>query len=286
MLAVWLEAPPRELADRFAAGVRRPLLDVDVLGLLERQAQERSARFAELSSLPHQRRWALAGADRPGDPVRGPFPLTRIVPYVVQHLAVGQPRLRDVRSTAPAVTRSAALLRLLAQTEIDPPGLAELARLLDLPKSSVANLCAALEDVDLVRKVDGRYFLGRLVLELGGAYIGSVSYLQDFAESCRALRVASQETILLAQLDSRDILYLARHDGNQPVRLASDIGRRLPANCTSLGKAMLAQLEPETVVERFGKLFVVSGAHRALEAQRRGAARRPRGNARAWIRDR
>lgn len=173
---------------------------------------------------------------------------------MVQHLAVGQPRLRDVRSTAPAVTRSAALLRLLAQTEIDPPGLAELARLLDLPKSSVANLCAALEDVDLVRKVDGRYFLGRLVLELGGAYIRSVSYLQDFAESCRALRVASQETILLAQLDSRDILYLARHDGNQPVRLASDIGRRLPANCTSLGKAMLAQLEPETVVERFGEL--------------------------------
>lgn len=51
VLAVWLEAPPRELADRFAAGVHRPLLDVDVLGLLERQAQERSARFAELSSL-------------------------------------------------------------------------------------------------------------------------------------------------------------------------------------------------------------------------------------------
>lgn len=51
VLAVWLEAPPRALADRFAAGVHRPLLDIDVLRLLERQAQERSARFAALSPL-------------------------------------------------------------------------------------------------------------------------------------------------------------------------------------------------------------------------------------------
>ena len=50
------------------------------------------------------------------------------------------------------------------------------------------------------------------------------------------------ETALLAVLDGVDVLYLARHDGQQQVRLASDIGRRLPAVVTSLGKAMLASL--------------------------------------------
>ena len=43
---------------------------------------------------------------------------------------------------------------------------------------------------------------------------------------------------------------LARHDGRQPIRLASEIGRRLPASCTALGKATLAALEPSDLAER------------------------------------
>jgi DNA-binding IclR family transcriptional regulator len=157
------------------------------------------------------------------------------------------------RSPAPAVTRAAAVLGLLAESS-DPVGLAELARRLGLPKSSLANVCGALVDAGLVRRVDGRYRLGHVVLELGNAYLSSNSLLADFADIATGLPAGSQETLLLAQLDGTDILYLARHDGTQPIRLASDIGRRLPANCTALGKAMLAQLDPDEVAERFRRL--------------------------------
>jgi DNA-binding IclR family transcriptional regulator len=167
--------------------------------------------------------------------------------------AVDSGGLRDARSPAPAVTRAAAILGLLAQSS-ESVGLAELARRLDLPKSSIANLLVALEDADLVRKVDGRYRLGHFVLELGSAYIGSNSLLRDFADTAAELPAGSQETLLLAQLDGTDVLYLARHDGTQPIRLACDIGRRLPANCTALGKAMLAQLDPAVVAERYRQL--------------------------------
>ena len=159
------------------------------------------------------------------------------------------------RSPAPAVTRAAAVLGLLAESS-DPVGLAELARRLGLPKSSIANICSALVDAGLVRRVDGRYRLGHVVLELGSAYLGSTSLPGEFADTAAGLPVASQETLLLAQLDGTDVLYLARHDGTQPIRLASDIGRRLPANCTALGKAMLAQLDPADVAERYRRLPV------------------------------
>jgi DNA-binding IclR family transcriptional regulator len=44
-------------------------------------------------------------------------------------------------------------------------------------------------------------------------------------------------------LDGLEVIYIARHDGLQPIRfMASDVGRRLPATCTALGKASLAAL--------------------------------------------
>ena len=162
--------------------------------------------------------------------------------------------LRDVRSPAPAVTRAAAVLDLLSQPDIGPVGLADLSRQLGLPKSSIGNLCSALEDVGLVRRANGGYLLGSRLLELGSAYLRSIHELEDFHETCRSLRTVSQETVLFATLDGVDTLYLARHDGEQPIRLASDVGRRLPAGCTALGKAMLATLEPDSVAERYRQL--------------------------------
>jgi DNA-binding IclR family transcriptional regulator len=160
----------------------------------------------------------------------------------------------DLRSPAPAVTRAAALLGLLAEADAQPLALSDLARRLALPKSSTSNLCAALEQADMVRRVNGGYMLGQRLLELGSAYLRTVDLLQDFHDSCRSLPAGSQETLLLATLDNLDVLYLARHDGTQPIRLGSDIGRRLPAACTALGKAMLAQLDPDEVEEQHRRL--------------------------------
>ncbi|MGC9221266.1 MAG: IclR family transcriptional regulator [Solirubrobacteraceae bacterium] len=158
------------------------------------------------------------------------------------------------RSPAPAVTRAAAILDVLAEPGVGALGLAELARRLRIPKSSVANLCVAMEESGLLRRVNDGYLLGQRLLELGSAYLRSIDEVQDFHDTCRSLRTISHETVLFATLDGVETLYLARHDGSQPIRLASDIGRRLPAGCTALGKAMLAQLDPAVVAERYGQL--------------------------------
>ena len=153
-------------------------------------------------------------------------------------------------SLAPAVTRAAAILDVLAEDASVAVGPSEIARRLGLPKSSIANICAALADVGLVRRIGTGFALGRKLAELGGAYLGAVDLVQEFYESCRVLPMGSEETIQLAVLDGLQMTYLARHDGRQPVRLTSQIGRRLPASCTATGKAALASLDERELSRR------------------------------------
>jgi DNA-binding IclR family transcriptional regulator len=153
-------------------------------------------------------------------------------------------------SLAPAVTRAAAILDVLAESPAAPTPLSDLARRLGLPKSSVANITGALVEAGLVRRVDSGFRLGRRLAELGGAYLATVDHVQQFAELARALPIASEETMQMAILDGLDVTYVARHDGRQPIRLASDVGRRLPASCTALGKAALASLDPAELAAR------------------------------------
>jgi DNA-binding IclR family transcriptional regulator len=157
---------------------------------------------------------------------------------------------RGAASLAPAVTRAAAIFDALAEKPAEPTALSDLARRLGLPKSSVANICGALVEARLIRRAGAGFMLGRRLAELGGAYLATVDQVQEFYELADRLPVASEETTQMAVLDGLEVTYVARHDGRQPIRLASEIGRRLPASCTALGKAALASLDPTDLAER------------------------------------
>jgi IclR family transcriptional regulator, blcABC operon repressor len=163
-------------------------------------------------------------------------------------------------SLAPAVTRAAAILDVLAEDGAVALGPSELARRLALPKSSIANICGALADVGLLRRVGTGFALGRRLAELGGAYLVAVDLIQEFYEACRRLPVGSEETVQLAVLDGLEMTYLARHDGRQPVRLTSQIGRRLPASSTATGKAALASLGEEDLERRVAGITTLPAA--------------------------
>jgi IclR family transcriptional regulator, blcABC operon repressor len=160
----------------------------------------------------------------------------------------------EIESLAPAVTRAGAILDLLAENAGEAAGPSELARRLGLPKSSIANICNALAEVGLVRRIGTGFALGRKLAELGGAYLASVDQVQEFYDACRLLPTGSEETIQLAILDGLEMTYLARHDGRQPVRLTSQIGRRLPATVTATGKAALASLDLDDLDRRLDGL--------------------------------
>ena len=119
-----------------------------------------------------------------------------------------------------------------------------------MPKSSIANICNALAEIGLVRRIGTGFALGRKLAELGGAYLASVDQVQEFYEAAQLMPAGSEETVQLAVLDGLEMTYLARHDGRQPVRLTSQIGRRLPATVTATGKAALASLATDDLDAR------------------------------------
>ncbi len=157
-------------------------------------------------------------------------------------------------SPAPAVTRAAAILDLLAASGSAIP-LSDLARQLSLPKSSTANICLALEAASLVTRSEAGFTLGRKTVELGGAYLAGIDQVRQFYALCADSPRLGQETARVAVLDGLDVLYLARYDGRQPLRLTAGIGDRFPASCTATGKILLAQLPPSVLEDR------LSGVH-------------------------
>lgn len=172
----------------------------------------------------------------------------------------------EAESLAPAVTRAARILDLLAERPGEPIGPSELARRLGLPKSSVANICGALADAGLARRISTGFALGRRVAELGGAYLASVDQVQEFYEVARSLSAGSEETVQFAVLDGLEVTYLARHDGRQPVQLSSAIGRRLPAFSTATGKAALASLPGDELDRRLAGLTTLPRVTRKAHA--------------------
>lgn len=100
---------------------------------------------------------------------------------------------------------------------------------------------------------DGYTFdLTPCVLRLGYAYLSSLSsrtIIQLAEPVLRELRSKSGLSASMSVLDGEEIVIVARAPTDQLVTIRSDIGSRLPAFCTSMGRAILSGL-PEAQMEQ------------------------------------
>jgi DNA-binding IclR family transcriptional regulator len=130
-------------------------------------------------------------------------------------------------------------------------GVSELARRVDLPKSTAFRLLSCLEEGGYVVRRAREYSLGRRLFELGNqiAYC-QPSGLRDIALPFLSdLYERTHQTVHLAILDGVDVLYLEKLFGHQSTKSPSHVGRRVPATCCGLGKAILAFSSPAVVDE-------------------------------------
>lgn len=93
---------------------------------------------------------------------------------------------------------------------------------------------------------DGRFFsLTARVLELGYAYLSSLS-LPEVAEShLEALVAEVNESSSVSVLDGHDVVYVARVPVSRIMTVSISVGTRFPAYATSMGRVMLAGLPPD-----------------------------------------
>ena len=97
------------------------------------------------------------------------------------------------------------------------------------------------------------YTLGVKVWENGQSYLKGRDLVREARPVMEAIAGAINETVQLARLDGTENVYLAKVDTTHPLRLQSEVGARLSAHATGLGKALLACLADDEVRARFGK---------------------------------
>jgi DNA-binding IclR family transcriptional regulator len=95
------------------------------------------------------------------------------------------------------------------------------------------------------------YVLGLRLWEAGQAYSQHLHLLREARPIMSEIVREINETVQLAKLDGIENVYLDKVDCSHPLRLQSDVGKRLFAHATGLGKAMLAYLPPDEVAHRF-----------------------------------
>lgn len=157
------------------------------------------------------------------------------------------------KPAAPAVVRAAAILDLISGSMV-PLSLADLARELQVPKSTLHGLCATLAQLNLITRLDsGQMTLGPHVMTWANAFLARLDITQEFFASWDDMRVLPEETITLSIRDGDDVVYVACRNGSRPLGVTFRTGMRLPSIYTATGKAMLSTLPDDAVRRLFGE---------------------------------
>ena len=122
--------------------------------------------------------------------------------------------------------------------------LSEVARATGLSRASARRFLLTLVDLDYAR-TDGRAFsLTPRVLELGYAYLSGLSLTDVAQPHVEDLVSRVHESSSVAVLDRTDIVYVVRVPTKRIMTVAISVGTRFPAFATSMGRVLLAGLEP------------------------------------------
>lgn len=139
-----------------------------------------------------------------------------------------------------AIARAGSVLRAL---ERSPEGLTlqELSAAVELPKSTVHRLVAALTTEELVGTAPGgRIRLGGGLARLGAATRQALGH--DLMPVLQQLHSGLDETVDLAVLDGTVARFVEQLPAPHRLRAVSAVGAAFPLHCTANGKALLAAL--------------------------------------------
>jgi len=128
--------------------------------------------------------------------------------------------------------------------------LSEVAARSGLTRAGARRILLTLQALGYVDSDGKRFRLTPRILELGFAYLTSMPIWNLAEPVMERLSDALGESCSAAVLDGTDIVYVLRVHTHKIVALNLNVGTRLPAWCTSLGRVLLAGLDDAEVKAR------------------------------------
>jgi IclR family transcriptional regulator, pca regulon regulatory protein len=129
--------------------------------------------------------------------------------------------------------------------------LSDIARSAGIPAATARRCLLTLDELGYVTR-NGRNFLLRpKVLELGAAYLESMSIEHVTKTHLEELARETGDSAALCVLDGTETVYVARASVRTLVRLEAHIGSRFPAHATSTGRVLLAGVGSDSLQRYF-----------------------------------
>jgi DNA-binding IclR family transcriptional regulator len=153
------------------------------------------------------------------------------------------------RYVVPGLQRGLHLLAQFNREQRELSG-AELSRRMGLPRASVFRLLQTLELMGFVERAgdSANYRLGVAVLRLGFEFLASMELTEQGRPVLDALCVGSGFSAHLVVRDQQEVVFVAKALGKASLFNfinSIQVGARLPAHATVLGRVLLAGLTPE-----------------------------------------
>lgn len=141
--------------------------------------------------------------------------------------------------SVPALSRGILVIDLVCRNS-SPIRLSEIARLLELPKSTVHALCHTLVQHGVLRELDNGFVPGSRPVMWAESYVSSVDIAAEFKSLLAGRPELDEYTFTLSVLEGADVVYLSSRNSSAPLGISFRPGMRLPAAFAATGKAMLS----------------------------------------------
>jgi IclR family transcriptional regulator, acetate operon repressor len=155
----------------------------------------------------------------------------------------------DTGPAYPIASVNNALLLLLLFREQPRVRLTDACKYLGVAHSTAHRLLAMLAHHGFVQQepVTRAYIAGPALVEVGLAVVGSLNVREQARPMMEELAAETGETVHLGVREGDQVRYVDAVESERALRVVARTGTLVPAHCTSLGKALLAQLTDQQV---------------------------------------
>lgn len=150
------------------------------------------------------------------------------------------------RDIVQSIERGFAVL-LAFDADLPTPSLAEVAAKTGLSRPSVRRILLTLQKLGYVVASGSRWSLTPRVLTIGQHYAATHEVSKVAQPHLLRLAELTQESASLSQLDGTGVVYVARVHVRRVMNVSVDIGSRLPAHATSMGRVLLAWADASVI---------------------------------------
>jgi IclR family KDG regulon transcriptional repressor len=148
-----------------------------------------------------------------------------------------------------ALRRGLAILDAFSAGQ-DELGVNEIARMVDMHKSTVSRLCSTLEQAGYLSRDDvtDKYRLGARIRQLTGASSRDIELRTAARDVLHQLAETSGETVTMVVRDGLDVTTIEVVEGPSLVRMQARVGARTQVHASAGAKAVLAWLPEEELM--------------------------------------